>query len=427
MKSFPVYIFSLALLLTLSMQSQAAEQILTLSQAMKQVQQHPSLMASQASAEALAFTPAQVGGLPDPVLSVGAISFPVDTFNRGQENMTQLQVGISQAFPFPGTLDLAAQAGTHLAEAARFDVDEQRLQLVNRVQHSWWNVFYLDKALEAVSHNKQLLKQLVRIAESKYKTGKGLQQDVLLAQLELSKLLDIEIQMTSAREQEVIRLNNLLNRPSHQAIHLPAEVDVALPQIPEQHDLLQQASLQRPRLAKQQQLIEAAQAKVSLADKAYYPDFKLGASYGLRAANAATGLDRADLASITLSMSLPFFGDTQDAAAGEQQASLARQGFAFDDAKQAVASEIAQAKASYKQNKAQASLFKSGIIPQARQTVASMRAAYQVNKVDFLNLMRAQITLYNYETQYWKALAGAKQALASLDAAVGKTMENTHE
>ncbi|WP_338070343.1 TolC family protein [Bathymodiolus platifrons methanotrophic gill symbiont] len=65
-------------------------------------------------------------------------------------------------------------------------------------------------------------------------------------------------------------------------------------------------------------------------------------------------------------------------------------------------------------------LFKNGIIPQARQTVASMLAGYQVNKVDFLNLVRSQITLYNYETQYWKALSEANQALAQLTAVVGK-------
>ena len=65
---------------------------------------------------------------------------------------------------------------------------------------------------------------------------------------------------------------------------------------------------------------------------------------------------------------------------------------------------------------------KTGLIPQAQQSVSAMRAAYQVNKVDFLNLVRAQITLYNYETQYWKALSGGWQALANLQAAVGAAL-----
>jgi outer membrane protein TolC len=65
-------------------------------------------------------------------------------------------------------------------------------------------------------------------------------------------------------------------------------------------------------------------------------------------------------------------------------------------------------------------LFDTGIIPQARQTVASMLAGYQVGKVDFLNLVRSQIIQFEYEIQYWKALTDAQQALAQLSAAVGQ-------
>jgi hypothetical protein len=45
--------------------------------------------------------------------------------------------------------------------------------------------------------------------------------------------------------------------------------------------------------------------------------------------------------------------------------------------------------------------------------------------VDFLNLVRSQITLYDHETRYWQALSEARQALAKLTAAVGR--EVTHE
>ena len=65
-------------------------------------------------------------------------------------------------------------------------------------------------------------------------------------------------------------------------------------------------------------------------------------------------------------------------------------------------------------------LFKKGIIPQAEQTVQSMLAAYQVSEVDFLNLVRSQMTLFNYELLYWKSVSEANQALSRLEAAVGK-------
>ncbi len=61
----------------------------------------------------------------------------------------------------------------------------------------------------------------------------------------------------------------------------------------------------------------------------------------------------------------------------------------------------------------------------AMLTVESMLSGYQVNKVDFLNLVRSQMTLLNYENQYWKSLTAANQALARLAAAVGE--EAVHE
>ena len=65
-------------------------------------------------------------------------------------------------------------------------------------------------------------------------------------------------------------------------------------------------------------------------------------------------------------------------------------------------------------------LYDEGIIPQARQTVESMTAGYQVDKVNFLNLVRSQVSLFNYELQYWKSYTEVNQALARLQAAVGE-------
>ncbi|EGG98354.1 Heavy metal RND efflux outer membrane protein2C CzcC family [gamma proteobacterium IMCC2047] len=82
--------------------------------------------------------------------------------------------------------------------------------------------------------------------------------------------------------------------------------------------------------------------------------------------------------------------------------------------------DISSAVTDYERASEQFRLFESGIVPQSRQTVESMLAGYQVNQVDFLNLVRSQVTLFNYELQYWKALSDAKQALARLQAAVGE-------
>ena len=384
------------------------------------VQDNPSLAQIQARSAAMSAIPSQVGSLPDPVISFNALNLPVDTFDLSQENMTQMQGGISQAFPFFGKLALREQAATYQAEAATHDVTEARFRLLRDVKKNWWALFYLHRTLEIIIVNQNLLRQFVKIARTKYEVGEGLQQDVLLAQLELSKLLDTEIILTGAIAKSKAQLNALLDLPANHEISLPEQTVEDLPSLQTESALFAQAESYRALLASRRESIHAAQSRLDLAKKDYFPDFQVGAFYGGRA-DTLSGQQRADFLSLKLSMTVPIFAASKQRKAVDQRTSeLMQQRYALQDQWNNVRAEISTAYSDFQQTKNQTVLFKSGIIPQARQTVASMLAGYQVNKVDFLNLVRSQITLYNYETQYWKALTQANQALAQLTAVVGK-------
>jgi len=399
--------------------------LLTLASAVTQaVRDNPNLAKMQARWKAMSAIPSQLGTLPDPTISFGSLNLPTNTFNTTQEPMTQMQMGVNQSIPFPGKLGLREKAAEFEAEAASNDIDETRLHLIRDVKTTWWVVFYLDRALEIVTANKGLLRQFIEIAQTKYSVGNGLQQDVLLAQLELSQLLDQEIQLVGTQRNEKVRLSALLDRPANYSFRLPKEIDKELPNTIPEPELYQIADLSRPLLAKQRNQISAAGTRVELAKKDYYPDFGMGAFYGFRGGNNPPpqgGGPRSDFLSLRLSMSIPIFIDSKQSKAVVQRAAeQLQQEYALQDEWSQVRAQISTALADYERAREQFTLFKSGIIPQARQTVASMLAGYQVNKVDFLNLIRSQITLFNHETKYWRALTEAKQSLAKLVAAVGE-------
>ncbi len=384
------------------------------------VQDNPNLAQIQARSEAMAAIPSQVGTLPDPVISFNALNLPVDTFDVNQENMTQLQTGLSQVFPFPGKLALREESAKYEAKAAVHDVTEARWHLLRDIKKNWWALFYLDRSLEILSLNRKLLQQFVEVAATKYEVGEGLQQDVLLAQLELSKLLDNEIKLNGARKRVEAQLNALLDHSADQKILLPKAVEESIPPLLKEPSLFQLADRYRALLASRRESVNAARSRVDSAKKDFYPDFKVGAFYGVRD-DLPSGQSRADFLSLKLSMNIPIFAATkQQKAVDQRNKELMQRRYALQDEWNEVRTQISTAYGNYQQYKQQAELFKGGIIPQARQTVASMLAGYQVNKVDFLNLVRSQITLYNYETQYWMALSGANQALARLTAVVGK-------
>ncbi len=400
---------------------QAAE-VLLLEQAVDEaLTANPSLAAIEARAKALAEIPGQADSLPDPTLSLNLLNLPLDSFSFTQEGMTQFQVGISQALPYPGKLALRAEVAQHEVGVAVADLDEKRLQLIRDVKTVWWNLFYLDRALEVIGRNQILLAQFVHVAETRYTVGRGLQQDILLAQVELSKLSDSEIRVQNMRENEAVRLNVLMDRPVDGAIPLSASVDETLRALNNSERLQQQASTVRPQLMAQSGRMGAARSRVDLAKEDYAPDFKVGAVYGLRRGSNPDGGSRADFGSFMFSMNLPLYtGSKQDRAVDQRNAEWIEQKYRLHDQRNVVASQVQRAMIDYRRAGEQAKLFQQEIIPQARQTVDAMMAGYQVGKVDFLNLVRSQTTLYNYETQYWKALSAANQAAARLVAAVGE-------
>jgi len=152
----------------------------------------------------------------------------------------------------------------------------------------------------------------------------------------------------------------------------------------------------------------------------------VGAYYGFRRDQPTIGLERSDLLTLNLSMNVPIYLHRKQSKAVDQRGSeLLQQKYALEDEWNHVRLQISQNYADFLRAKEQMILFKTGIIPQARQTVASMLAGYQVSKVDFLNLIRSQIALLNHELQYWNALTEANQALAKITAAVGS--ENIYE
>jgi cobalt-zinc-cadmium efflux system outer membrane protein len=130
--------------------------------------------------------------------------------------------------------------------------------------------------------------------------------------------------------------------------------------------------------------------------------------------------DRSDLLSVMLSINVPLYSRSKQTKAVEQRAfEVSRQTLLMQDTVRGVEAAVSENLATYLAARDQVLLLETAIIPQAQLTVSSMLAGYQVNEVDFLNLINTQITLYNAQINYWESLSTAKQALANLASAIG--------
>ena len=175
----------------------------------------------------------------------------------------------------------------------------------------------------------------------------------------------------------------------------------------------------RPIFAQHRKMLDAALARVDLAKQDFYPDFAIGAGYANRQ-NTPTGQLRSDFASVQLSMTVPLYaGQKQAKAVDQRQSELLQEQYALEDEHHKIQAEIAAKTAEYQYGKEKLLLLEHETIPQAQQAVNSLLVGYQLSQADFSDLLRTQLSLFQYQTQYWQALVGTQEILAELSAEVG--------
>ncbi|CAI2718284.1 TolC family protein [Nitrospina watsonii] len=384
------------------------------------VQNNPELAEARQKINVLKEIPPQRESLDDPMLELGLWNLPVDTFSFRQEAMTQKQIEVSQAFPFPGKLGLRSQDALHDVRIAEQTLRDLELEVVKKVKTSFYELCFIRASLDTTHQNKILLEQFVTIAETKYAVGKGIQQDVLQAQLELSKILDRIIELQQLKEQETARLNTLMDRLPQAPLNIPH----GLPQTPfsfKTDELQTIAEQNRPALKAVQEAIEKMKIRKQLAEKEYYPDFKVGFRYGQRQDSAFQ--DHPDFVSGFVGVNIPIWQETkQDRKVAEENYRISVFKETYRKIRSQIFMEIKILLDKEKKNRELIQLVKTGIIPQAKQSLESALSAYSVDKIDFLTLIDNQVTLLNWEIKYHRELTHYEQNLAALESMVGKSL-----
>jgi len=363
----------------------------------------------------------QATSFDDPQLTFGLNAYPVDSFKDDETPMTGKDITLTQKFPFPGKRDARGEIATQQALWYKWVYEDQRLQLVKKIRDTYYQLYAFDRSIVIMEEDLSILDDFIRLTETRYQVGKGLQQDVLRAQVERSKLMDRLFVQRQERESKLSEFNALLARPSSQTLSTPERLD--LPVLSLTLESLQEATEEsRPLFMAYRSVIDRYNAQRRLARLDRYPDFGVYAGYRIREDVPGDPVDGADFVSAGVSINLPIFQSRRtdaiaEAAAGERMALRQYEGF-----RNQVASRIHAAWAQLERTRKQALLLETGIIPQARQVFQSAMAAYRVGKVDFLSLLDALLSLDRYQIDHHRAVAESLRSFAWLEAESGASL-----
>jgi len=376
------------------------------------VERNPAIQAAQHSAAAKKEMIQPARTLPDPTLGfqqMGDINPP--GLQRGDPSSGRTY-SITQDVPFPGKLDLKGKIAESEFESESWNQQQTQLQVVADLKVAYYNLYLLDKSTSIVQENKALLEQFAQTAEAKYRVGQGIQQDVLKAYVEISKLIDRLTVLEQRRAATESEINSLLYRPPGTPLGKPAKIEKA--ELRRSFDeLYQLARTNYPALQMQEREISRNQHKVELARKEFYPDFTLGFSTVERSALS-------EMYGIMVNARIPLYFWRK------QQPELSSANMSLDSARKQRDNTAAVLHAKLKDLYLTATtserlleLYGTGVIPQAKIALDSVVAGYRVGSVDFLALMDSFITLLDYQLKYYEVLTEYQKALAQLEPYTG--------
>jgi outer membrane protein TolC len=400
--------------------SESGPATLSLTEAVSQaLARDPWLESSQLRQQALLDEAEASGSLPDPTLSLMAGNLPVDSFNLDQEPMTQLSVGLSQMFPRGDTLFLAKQKRQQLALEHPLLREDRRAKAKAIVSRLWLDAFNAQESIRLIERDRALFEHLVDAARAGYSAAVAgaQQQDVIRAQLELTRLEDRLTVLKRRREAAQRRLSEWVGAPARRDMTalLPLQAPDRPVSIGDSDQARYESVQNHPQLLALDVRIDATETDVELARQRYKPEWGLSARYGYRHEDPQ-GRSRADLFSVGITFDLPLF----TAARQDKQvsASLNRAGAIKTDRELVVrrlVAELETATVDLARLDQRLELYTDQLLPQMAEQAKAALAAYNNDDGDFAEAVRARIAELNARIESLDIAVARQKTIAQIN------------
>jgi outer membrane protein TolC len=337
---------------------------------------------------------------------------------RPMDPLGMVQLQLMQMLPVAGKLGLSGRIASAQASAQAERASDVEWEVRSDAAMAFYDLYQTDQRLAVARETLRLLQNTRQIAEAMYRVSEGRQADVLRAQVEVARMAEDTIRMTTMRTAMAARVNALADRPVQTPVPSPA-----LPTFPDSvaslESLVALAEIARPMVKAGEREVEAAEAQAQLARREIWPDLTIGLQYGQRAGEMAT--ER--MGSLMLGASVPIFARSRQLRMREEAGAMRQMAVADLAAMRAeTRARVTEAYASLVRSRNLASLYRTTILPQAEAAVASAFAAYRVGSVDFMTLLDNRMTVNTYRQELLTLEADQGKAWADLEMLVGREL-----
>lgn len=346
------------------------------------------------------------GALEDPV-----VSYAIAPHTAGEYPIPNQNVQISQGFPWPGTLTLRRKVAEAEAESTDEEVVDLRLQLAARARADYAQWYYVHHALAINAENRALVTRLRAVAEAAYAAGQSPQQDVLQAEVELTRLNNQAIVLASLRQTVKAKINALEDLPPDTEVPPPTDIPSEEP-LPSRPALQSTALAHYPMLKSLDARVNASRSGVDLAHKGYYPKLNVMVGYNTEWDPPSKRL------TVGVAVSIPFGGNHRGEV-GQANAQLRENEAKLADARSQLLSDIDQTRTTAAQAAATIQLYTQKLLPLTKLNMQAAEADYSSGNGDFLKLITVEQQYLTTQLELARARADFYTQSASLDYQTG--------
>ena len=377
---------------------------------------NPQISAANYGVRAARQMAPQVTTLPDPKftyqqLSVGS---PKPFAGYTNSDFAYIGVGASQELPYPGKLRARGVLAERDADTKQAEVEVTKTSIADAVKADYLRLAYLQQTLGILRQSESVLDQLIQDATAHYQVGQGMQQDVLQAQANRTKMVK-EITMHHQQMGQIqAHLKGLLSRDQVSPDIVTEEL-FATPLQRTSDELLAMVRQNNPQIQVDASSIRKQEAQLESAKREGKPDFEVGYLY------QNTDRKYRDYYMFTFDVRFPRKKrvDAEIAEATERRSESQR---TLDAHLQQQLAEIQEGYVKATSDEELLKEYREGVIPQSDAAYRATLNAYASNREQFTHVLSYFTDLLGLKLEYAQILVDHEAALAHLETLTGATL-----
>jgi cobalt-zinc-cadmium efflux system outer membrane protein len=309
---------------------------------------------------------------------------------------------------------LRARVAERDADTKQAEVDIAKTGIADAVKADYLQLAYLQQTLGLLRQNISVLDQLIQNATENYKVGHGMQQDILQAQVNRTKVLR---EITMHHQQMGLaqaHLKGLLHRDQTSPDIVTEDlIESPFKSIP--HELLAMVQEKNPEIRVDASNIRKQDAQIASAKRDRKPDFELGYMY------QNTDRKYRDYYMLTFDVRFPRKKriNAEIAEAGER---LSESKETLDTHLQQRLAEVQQEYVKVTSDAELLKTYREGLIPQSDAAYQATLSAYASNREQFTHVLSYFTDLLNLKMEYAQTLLDHETALAHLESLTGAAL-----